>query len=178
MSFSDESLNRVECQFMAGYFARLTLRQKLLITMSIAAITVGVLYYRTTPYVALAPAGLAPQLNTASLAGGKPLMPKGYQPEITVRDPFAVPVEFQPKPPPPVVGLSGGGQQIRQKEIMPVLTGVIMAGNIGSAIIQYGADSRSYRRGEFVGPYQIIAIGGSSATLQGPDGRTILSIGR
>lgn len=151
-------------------------RRWLLIIMVVAAVFAGVLYYRGVPDMSLTPAGV-PLLATGSVLPGKPVMPKGYQPELAVRDPFAVPQEFQPKSLSPVP-VATVDRQLRQKEILPVLNGVIMAGNIGSAIIQYGADSRSYRRGDFVGPYQIVAINSQSVTLQGPEGRLALSMGR
>jgi hypothetical protein len=176
-AISDESIySRVECLPMPAIFAALSSRRWLIVIMLVAAVLAGTLYYRGVPDMALVPAG-APLPAAGPVPPGKPVMPKGYQPELAVRDPFAVPREFQPKS---IAALPApaGDRQIRQKEILPVLNGVIMAGNIGSAIIQYGADSRSYRRGDFVGPYQIVAINSQSVTLQGPEGRLALSVGR
>ena len=161
---------------MSAAFDALSSRRWLLVIMVGAAVFAGVLYYRGLSDMSLTPVG-APTPIAGPVLPGKPVMPRGYQPEVAVRDPFAVPPEFRPKTAAPVPAATGE-RQLRQKEMLPVLNGVIMAGNIGSAIIQYGADSRSYRRGDFVGPYQIVAINDQSVTLQGPEGRVSLSVGR
>jgi hypothetical protein len=167
---------------MSPIFTAFASRWRLLAVLAVVAALAATMYYRSLPQVMpLVPAGVLPQVNIPSLPG-KPVMPKGYQPELAVRDPFAAPPEFQPKMPfpgpAPAASPGGGERAIRQKEIMPVLTGIIMAGNVGSAIIQYGADSRSYRRGDYVGPYAIVAITSNAVTLQGPGGRTTLGLGR
>lgn len=167
---------RVESLTMSPLLAVFSSRRRLFAVLLAAAALAGSLYYRGASDLVLTPAGVSLPASL-SVIPGKPVMPKGYQPELAVRDPFAVPAEFQPKAVASAPPLAGD-RQLRQKEIMPVLTGVIMAGNVGSAIIQYGADSRSYRRGEFVGPYQIVAINSHSVALQGPEGRIALSLGR
>jgi len=162
---------------MSPIFAAFASRWRLLTVLAVVAALTATMYYRSLPQVPLTPAGVLPQINIPALPG-KPVMPKGYQPELAVRDPFAVPREYQPKPLFDGPASAAGDRQIRQKEIMPVLTGIIMAGSVGSAIIQYGADSRSYRRGDFVGPFQIVAINKQAVTLQGPEGRVALGLGR
>jgi Tfp pilus assembly protein PilP len=166
---------------MSPIIAAFASRWRLLTVLAIVAALTAAMYYRSLPQVPLVPAGVLPQITMPSQPG-KPVMPKGYQPELAVRDPFAVPAEFLAKqqlmPGAAQPKNATGERQIRQTEIMPVLTGVIMSGNIGSAIIQYGADSRSYRRGDYVGPYQIVAISNSYVTLHGPGGRLTLGLGR
>jgi hypothetical protein len=152
-------------------------RWRLPILLVILGVLLGVLYYQNMPQTvpAAPPAGAPPPQTVGQPAGqtgtavqaGKPVMPKGYQPQLAVRDPFAVPPEYLVRTP----GGAAAGDKTLPKDAKPVLTGVILAGNVGSAIIQYGTDSRSYRRGDFVGPYQVVAIGNQSVTLQGPEGR-------
>lgn len=167
---------------MSPIIAAFASRWRLLTVLAIVAALTATLYYRSLPQVPFVPAGVLPQITMPSQPG-KPVMPKGYQPDLAVRDPFAVPAEFLAKqqqlfPGSAQTKQANAERQIRQTEIMPVLSGVIMAGNIGSAIIQYGADSRSYRRGDYVGPYQIVAISNSYVTLHGPGGRLTLGLGR
>lgn len=167
---------------MSPILAAFASRWRLLTVLAVVAALTATMYYSSLPQVPLVPAGVLPQITMPSQPG-KPVMPKGYQPEQAVRDPFAVPAEFLAKQQQLMPGAAQskaatGERQIRQTEIMPVLTGVIMSGNTGSAIIQYGADSRSYRRGDYVGPYQIVAISNSYVTLHGPGGRLTLGLGR
>lgn len=151
-------------------------RWRLPFLLVILAVLLGVLYYQHMPQTVPAPpAGAPPQTAgqpagqpVAAVQSGTPVMPKGYQPQLAVRDPFAVPPEYLVRTPGAAAAPSDKNQP---KDAKPVLTGVIVAGNVGSAIIQYGSDSRSYRRGDLVGPYQVVAIGNQSVTLQGPEGR-------
>jgi len=166
---------------MSPIIAAFTTRWRLLTVLAIVAALTATMYYRSLPQVPFVPAGVIPQVTMPSQPG-KPVMPKGYQPELAVRDPFAAPAEFLARQQQLMPGAqpkaATGERQIRQAEIMPVLSGVIMAGNSASAIIQYGADSRSYRRGDYVGPYQIVAISNSYVALHGPGGRLTLGLGR
>ncbi|MDT8903883.1 hypothetical protein [Anaeroselena agilis] len=165
---------------MSPIFAAFASRWRLLTLLAVVAALTATMYYRSLPDTPLAPSGVITKV-AVPFQPGKPVMPKGYQPELAVRDPFAVPAEFlsrqQPIPGAPKAKQTDE-RQIRQAEIMPVLTGVIMSGDVGSAIIQYGADSRSYRRGDYVGPYQIVAISNHYVTLHGPGGRLTLGLGR
>lgn len=147
-------------------------KQRLLPILIAVVLSSGIMYYANTPQVSLSPAVPSTQAEPANLTIDPPVK-KSYTPVLPTRDPFAMPSEFQPKS----VVVSQGNVN-KPKEISPVLTGLIMAGNSGSAIIQYGADSRSYRTGDFVGPNQVTAISKNTVTLQGPNGTLVLSIGR
>ncbi len=164
--------------------AALSSRWRLPVLLVILAVLLGVLYYQNMPQTVspAPPAGAPPQaarqpsgqpsgqpaVQPAAVQSGKPIMPKGYEPQLAVRDPFTVPPEYLVRTP---GAAPAPGDKNQHKDAKPVLTGVIVAGHVGSAIIQFGNDSRSYRRGDFVGPYQVVAIGNQSVTLQGPEGR-------
>lgn len=144
-----------------------------LLTILTAVFLAGGMYYNM-PRVSPAPVGQANISNNSFVAR--------FQPDLPRRDPFAVPSEFQPKP---IIHSFGAGIPASSykapgghRVVAPRLTGLVTAGNSRSAIIQYGADSRSYRQGAFVGPYQVVAINDTSAILQGISGTIVLRLER
>ncbi|MDR3559850.1 MAG: hypothetical protein P4N59_00220 [Negativicutes bacterium] len=151
-----------------------------LLTVLTALVLASGMYYNM-PHVSLAPADSPPPADNGAFPAKSSFTQ--YQPDLPARDPFAIPAEFLPKAAVDTTNWSAPATPtapviIRPKEVPPVLTGVIVAGNSKSAILQYGADSRSYQKGDFVGPYQISAINQNSVTLRGPNGTIVVSIGR
>lgn len=139
--------------------------------------------------------------NIAS-AAQKPAMPVGYQPGMTVKDPFAVAPEYVPplqqKQTDPGVrntpahnaneGVHNNtgaashqaGSAERAKPKLPELRLKGVAGAEGSyvAIIQMDNKSQPYAVNEAVGPYRLVAINNDSAILNGPDGQKVIQLGR
>lgn len=156
------------------YFSGVNAKKRILAVLLVLTLITVALVYRGVPETALAPADTASMIDVSQVAS-QPVMPKGYQPNLTLRDPFAIPPEYRtPTPAGPAVNIG----PTQPKETLPVVTGIVMTNSAGSAIIQYGSDSRSYRLGDFVGPYQIVSINARLVVLQGPSGRLILSLGR
>lgn len=72
----------------------------------------------------------------------------------------------------------GGGQQTFSAGAAPVLTGVIAGQDSRVVILRQGTISRSYRVGETAGSYRVAAIGNNTATLEGPTGTIVLTMGK
>lgn len=118
----------------------------------------------------------------------KPVMPKGYQPEVAVRDPFLPPSEYRQKddnkgnqtnnlisstnvP----SGANGSKRSVSKRpDASPELVGMVGGGGAKVAIIRYDQGSRSYQVGDYIGPYRLANMDDDSATLWGPDGRLVL----
>ena len=151
------------------------IKKRALALLIAAVLAVGMYYHM--PLVSLSPAETA--FDTSISA---PVPPAAQNLDLAARDPFAVPRDFLPKAKvePTVSGstASNYNQSSNRPDVRPQLTGMVMAANGGSAIIQYGAVSQSYQQGDSVGPYRVIAIGQDSVTLQGPGGPLTLGMGR
>lgn len=118
----------------------------------------------------------------------QPVMPRGYLPRPEVRDPFAVPKEFQPvvAPVPPelppvkshasVSGINSSSSNLPESQLM--LVGVVSGGGQKVAIIKNGSNSRTYQIEDFVGPYQLLSVEKTSVTLWGPQGEKVLTLAR
>lgn len=168
---------------IAGFLNRFTPKQRITAMLVFGAVLIGLVYYSPgQPEVAVAPPPAKPPA-----AGGQPatpLMPDGYEPGQKLRDPFAAPPEYAPKTPTgPSAALpppsNGGRATAAVANVMtPVLNGVVGGEGSWRAILQYGAESRSYQLRDYVGPYQIVAITADSVTVSGPGGRRVLTVGR
>jgi len=155
--------------------------KKRALTLLITAILVGGIYYKL-PNVFLSPAEAATIEEVATSVYSAVVQ----NVKLSTRDPFAVPSDFvvTAKVDVPSSGRtdatsspnssSNSGQQISR----PLLTGVVVAANGGAAIIQYGGESQSYQKGEYVGSYRVVAIGRQTVTLQGPGGAITLRLER
>lgn len=140
---------------------------------------VGILFYlqSTSPTTPSAtPPPRAPHTTAASTATNKSVMPNGYIPNKTIRDPFAVPNTSAKRSGPatsqnsrfPIYGRMG----------LPVLTGIVNTDNYRVAILEYDGKSRYHRLQDKIGPYQLIAIGEKSVTLYSANGRQVLPLRR
>lgn len=165
------------------YFRRITRQQFLAAMVVCCAVLLVFIYYDDQPETVHAPAAIAdnPPARSTPVQGR---MPIGFESGKVLRDPFAVPKQFAPIPEPAAVeaalptavrSMSAAKPTAVAK---PVLTGIVGADGNWAAIIQLSDDSRSYQLGEYAGSYQIIAITGDSVTVVGPQGSTVLTVGR
>ncbi len=173
----------------AALIANVTLRQRLAIILLFCMLVLGIGYYFFRETGAGPVANLPNSQAVVDNISVKPAMPKGYQPEFAVRDPFLAPPEYrQPD--------NGANKNILSAENTPStvkakphssskqpnarlsLDGVVGGGNARVAIIRYGGNSRSYQIGDFIGPYRLTAVDEDSATLWGPDDKLVLIVGR
>lgn len=127
------------------------------------------------------------QQSIISSETSRPIMPSRYRADAVVRDPFAVPQEFQP-----IAVVSAASPLAKNNlsvqksaalsptmpEISLELVGIVSGGGQQVAIIKKDGVSRSYLIKEYIGPYQLITIDTRSATLQGPQGQKVLSLER
>ncbi len=135
-----------------------------------------------------AAAPVAPLPARPAQITGLPSQPtalKGYAQGETMRDPFALPPELQQATPamPRSLGSGGGSSGYtapvhESSPMLPQLNGVVSAGATRMAVLQYGAESRSYRVHERIGPYELTAVSDNSVTLLGPSGKIVLAVGR
>jgi hypothetical protein len=150
-------------------------KRRALVLLAAVVLTCGM--YFKMPLVSLAPVE-TPAADSFSSA----LSPAAPNPDLSARDPFAVPRDFLPKPknePAAAVRTEAAfSPNNSRRDIIPQLTGVVMAANGGSAIIQYGATSLSYQQGDLVGSYRVVAIGSDSVILRGPSGPLTLGMGK
>ena len=156
--------------------------KKRVLALLITVVLVGGMYYKM-PIVFLAPAQTAAIDAAVSSAYSSVVQNLN----LSARDPFAVPSDFVTAP--KTTEATGSGRtgatyssnsslNSSQRDPRPQLTGVVVAASGGSAIIQYGANSQSYQRGDYVGSYRVAAIGQESVTLQGPGGPITLRMER
>ncbi|WP_425060716.1 hypothetical protein SCACP_14590 [Sporomusa carbonis] len=126
-------------------------------------------------------------MSTGPQEPAQPILPAGYQTNSTLRDPFAVPPEFQPAAVPaaplPQLNTSSSPERSvvtppKEPEMPLVLVGVVSGGGHKVAIIKNGNSSRSYQIKDFIGPYQLVSVGESSATLWGAQGKRVLTLER
>lgn len=104
-----------------------------------------------------------------------------------MRDPFAVPREFEqvapvPASSPPAKNYpsvpNNGLPPSAIKEISLELVGVVSGGGQKVAIIKSAGKSGSYQIKDYLGPYQLLAVRESSVTLGGPQGEKVLILER
>lgn len=159
-------------------FRRITRKHLFAVLLISSAVLLGVIYYDDTPETVYAPAVV--ESNPSAKSTPPPgRMPIGFEPGRTLRDPFALPGQFAPVQPagdPTAVRSVPAGKAATVK--LPVLVGVVGAGEQWAAIIRLGDESRSYQLHEYVGSYQVVAITIDSATVAGPAGVVVLRVGR
>lgn len=131
----------------------------------------------------VAPNGIKPKP-----AQSQPVMPARY-PVQTMRDPFAPPSGFGKSVEPPFT--SAAAQQTgknaanaglivpqeAQKEILPLLVGVVSGGNRKMAIINYHNSSQAYYSGQAIGPYKLVEIHTDSVVIHASGEQRVLSMG-
>ena len=165
---------------ISSIYSNFTGRQRLLIVVLLGTIVVAyVSYSNETPQTVVAPP--KPVVNQPKQSVKDEVTPVSGS-ALAVRDPFAVPKEYQPAPPaaplPPGRREAGASPQPPAKAPTPALFGIVNSNGNWSAILQYNNESKSYRAKEFVGPYQILSITQDAVTLWGPSGRLTLAMGR
>lgn len=155
--------------------AKFTSKQSLTVVGAISALVIGLNQYPDPPQAAPGPVGK--QEEVMSVADG--VLPQGYNPNAVIRDPFAMPSQFQQQTTNAIPANVGRNQQAgKAREALPVVQGIVSAGTAKAAILAVGSDSRSYKIGERAGSYVITAIASSSVTLQGPEDTVVVPIGR
>ena len=126
-----------------------------------------------------------PSLSSSTMS--RPVMPSRYPVHAVVRDPFAVPPEFQPVAVVAAASPSAQNYPSVQKsaaispatpESLLELVGTVSGGRQQVAIIKKDGVSRSYLIKEYVGSYQLVTIGEGTATLRGPQGEKVLTLER
>lgn len=162
-------------------FRRITRKHLFAVLLISSGVLLGVIYYDDTPETVYAPAVVEGKLSAKSTSPpGR--MPIGFEPGRTLRDPFALPGQFAPLQPaveqalPTAARSMPAGKAAAVK--LPVLVGVVGAGEQWAAIIRLGNESRSYQLHEYAGSYQVVAITIDSVTVAGPAGVVVLRVGR
>jgi len=129
------------------------------------------------------------QPNSSNAAGksAAPVLPIGASSTgRTMRDIFSPPAEYaallaasnRGVSPEGAVQPGSGTQEPFSAGPAPVLAGVIAGQDTRVVILRQGAISRSYRVGETAGSYRVAAIGNNTATLEGPTGTIVLTMGK
>lgn len=164
---------------IVSLLTKFTAKQRLTILGAVSALMIGLNQYPQPPQAAPGPVGKQEALMPMSASAGG-VLPNGHNPAAIVRDPFAMPIEFQQQAvnPVPAAGAGRGQQADKVRDMLPVVQGIVSAGAAKVAIIAVGADSRSYRIGEQAGSYAITDISNSSVTLKGPEGTILVPMGR
>lgn len=170
--------------------AERTPREKfLLAVMLVAAVVVGGYYLLDSPAPVPTPAQAPAPIMTARAA--VPVTTAANQP--VGRDPFLPPPEFANFDKPlhssnvPPEGAYPGGSYPPGKQGGPVamgqggaptLKGVVNSNGNYMAIISVGTGGRAYGVGENAGGYVVESVSMKSATLSGPGGRLVLTLGK
>ncbi|TWH48309.1 hypothetical protein [Sporomusa sp. KB1] len=111
----------------------------------------------------------------------------GYSALPVMRDPFAVPQEFAqvapvPALPPPAKNYPSISNNVLPPSAIPEssleLVGVVSGGGQKVAIIKSAGKSGSYQIKDYLGPYQLLAVGERAVTLWGPKGEKVLILER
>ncbi|WP_094604669.1 hypothetical protein SPSIL_021020 [Sporomusa silvacetica DSM 10669] len=111
----------------------------------------------------------------------------GYSALPVMRDPFAVPQEFQQVAPVPVSSPPAKNYPSVPNNVLPSsaipeisleLVGVVSGGGQKVAIIKSAGNSGSYQLKDYLGPYQLLSVGEKSVTLWGPQGEKVLILER
>lgn len=169
---------------------KLNLRQQsvqllLIICLSVAALG----YFWKLPGLAAFSSSVpdTSQHGIISQETSQPIMGDSAPP--VMRDPFAVPKEFQqvapaptPAQQPPAGNYSSGSSIVSPTPVTPEtsleLVGVVSGDGQTIAIIKKAGNSRSYQIKEYIGTYQLLAIEESSAILWGTQGKIVLTLER
>ncbi|BBB93311.1 MAG TPA: hypothetical protein PKA28_00235 [Methylomusa anaerophila] len=113
----------------------------------------------------------------------QPVMPKGYRPDMSLRDPFALAANFKgdtgdtDKPVPVASTPNNSGatdvttkaEQVFAKKL-PILVGVISQGDSKAAILKFEGVSRSYQLQDRIGAFQVVEIRDATVMLSGRGG--------
>lgn len=143
----------------------------------------GFLYGSKEPEVVVAPPVPVKQiLDRPAVA----ILPKGYAPGAVSGNPFAIPKEYAPLPQKTAIALSpplspatkAANESAPPNRILPVLTGTVGSGERWIAIIQYGGTSQYYEAGDVIGPYKLVGVTATEASIIGPGGSYSLPISR
>lgn len=180
---------------LPAFSRKLNPRERLLVIMAAGVVLIGVAYAMLDSEEGVATQ--VPSRVSANVADAaqRPVMPKGYQPDMKVKDPFAAAPEYVPPAKAADIGKNAAPYTSDQgitprtvpqktaeqtKSSLPEvrLTGVAGADGSYVAIIQMGNKSQPYAVNETVGPYRVIAINENSAILQGPGGQKVIQLGR
>lgn len=181
---------------LPGFSTELTPKDRLLAILTVGVAAIAAAYVMLDTEESIATQSTPKPAGNIAVAAQKPVMPIGYQPGTTVKDPFAVAPEYVPPVPKAKVqeaagtslprntnpgsnsGMSASKEKSKSQLPEVRLTGV--AGTDGSrlAILQLGDKSQPYALNEAVGPYRLIAINRDSAVLTGPDGQKVIQLGR
>lgn len=162
-------------------FRRITRKHLVAVLLISSGVLLGVIYYDDAPEIVYAPAVVEskPSATSTPLPGR---MPIGFEPGRVLRDPFVLPGQFVPVQPVGEQALTTAVRSVSAGKAatvkLPVLVGVVGAGEHWAAIIRLGDESRSYQLHEYAGSYQVVAITVDSATVAGPAGVVVLRVGR
>lgn len=181
---------------LPAFSRKLNPRERLLIIMAAGVVLIGAAYAMLDSEEGVATQVPSKVSANVADAAQRPVMPKGYQPDMKVKDPFAAAPEYVP-PLPPAKAADIGKNTVsdtgvntprtvpqktaeQTKASLPEvrLTGVAGADGSYVAIIQMGNKSQPYAVNETVGPYRVIAINENSAVLNGPEGQKVIQLGR
>lgn len=156
--------------------AKLVNRKVLLLT-GVLAVSAWAAYPQLAPQSAapvVAQTVSQPKVPVDSL----PPMPAGFQQPAVYRDPFQTPKEALP-PSKPASAYAGRTASPPPPTLPQFeLTGVAIGNGTAAAILESSSGSRSYRVGEYAGPFQVRSIKSDSVVLVGPNGPQVLKMRR
>lgn len=109
-----------------------------------------------------------------------------------LKDPFLIPAEYQTQQKKaetkvsfsdssmqPFIAKSNAVQPAVKNTVQPpVAKGIVHSTGQTVAILEYSGQSGEYAKGENVGPYKVVSIYTEWITLEGPEGRLSLKVGR
>lgn len=186
------------------YWDKFTSRERRLLLVGIGVVVIAGMYSLWDSQTAVAP---VPPIR-AGVGGtvSQPAMPQGYAPAPggngELRDPFAIPPGYQDREPSagstaltspvakgekhfsassPIAAnrAAASYEPVKQQAALPVLTGVGGTENRRVALIQYGGKTQPYEVNDMIGSgYQLLAVYDNSATVWGPNGKLVLTLGR
>ena len=161
------------------FIADLQPRQRFLAVAIMAILFVVILNFFLTPEAPVNTAQMV--LPVKNKAADPPVMPQGHQAEAVVKDPFAIPPQYQKKDEPPAVSQPQDKSfmaENNENKAIPNLTGIVGSADKQLAILEYQTESRAYQVNDVIGPYRITAIYDQSVVLAGPNGNQTLTLGR
>lgn len=162
-------------------------RQRILGVAVVATLIVAAVNFFLTPATPVKGEQVTQALPVKNKVPFQPVMPQGYHAEAVVKDPFAIPGDYQKKDDQAVSSRNTAVNHPQDKpqfggnndqNVIPSLTGIVGGAAKQLAIIEYKTESRAYQVNDVIGPYVVSAIDEHSIVLAGPSGKLTLTLGR
>lgn len=180
---------RFDCmnESLKGLLVNMEPRQRILGVAVVATLIVAAVNFFLTPGTSVKGEQVTQALPVKNKMPSQPVMPQGYRAEAVVKDPFAIPGEYQKKDDQAVSSMNAAANYLQDKpqfggsndsKPLPSLTGIVGGAAKQLAIIEYKTESRAYQVNDVIGPYLVSAIDEHSVVLAGPSGKLTLTLGR